>query len=351
MKDILLLLSKYFYYKPVELRKILTGFSDLEKVLTAPKDAFLKLGAGGKALDEFIKSRNQESKKEINKEDIKIVTIFDEKYPAALKNIYDPPSILFYKGDLDVLKNNCLAVIGSRKASEYGRRVAEFFVRDLSPHFVIVSGLAYGIDSLAHELAIKGGGKAVAVLGSGLDDKNIYPRSNLNLAKKIIETGGLLLSEIPPGAGPQQFHFPMRNRIIAGLSRGILIAEAGEKSGTLITAKLGLEYGVDIFSVPGSVFSPTSAGVNFLIKCGAHPVTSAKEILEFYGVEIEQGKENYVPKSDLERLVLENLGADSRRTDELARLTKTPVTDLIGALTDLEMAGVIRNIGGSYAKI
>ncbi len=369
MEQILLLLSKYFYYKPIELRKILEGFKNLQDVMEAPKDAFLKLEIGGKALDDFMENRHKECHPEgglategshrnyygilrsaQNDTDIKIITILEANYPAALKNIYDPPPILFYKGNLDILKNNCLAVIGSRKASEYGKRAAEFFVRELSSHFTIVSGLAYGIDSLAHETAVKNQGAAAAVIGSGLDEKNIYPKSNIALAKKIIETGGLLLSEIPPGAGPQQFHFPMRNRIISGLSRGILIVEASEKSGTLITAKLGLEQGIDIFAVPGNIFSSTSAGVNYLIKFGAHPVTSAKDVLEFYGIE-NKNKKEYAPKNDLEKIIFESLGADGAHINDLANLTKTAIIDLIGTLTELEMEGVVKNIGGKYVKL
>ncbi len=338
----------------------------MAKVMEAPKDAFLKLGIHGKALDGFLENRKKDCHPEgvlmtegsrdsspsaQNDSKIKIITILDEKYPAALKNIYDPPPILFYKGNLDVLKNNCLAAIGSRKASEYGRRAAGFFTRGLAPHFTIVSGLAYGIDSLAHEMAIKNRGAAAAVIGSGLDEKNIYPKSNISLAKKIIESGGLLLSEVPPGTGPQQFHFPMRNRIIAGLSRGILIVEAGEKSGTLITAKLGLEYGADIFSIPGNIFSPTSAGVNYLIKFGAHPVTSPEDIMEFYGLDSGKIKKDYVPKNDLERMIIDNLNEEGMHINDLANLTRVPITDLIGTLTELEMEGVVKNIGGKYMKL
>ena len=303
MEDILFLLSRYFYYKPLDLRKILEELGAKE-AMEAPKDAFLKIGVSGKALDEFIKSRNQEIIKSKDSEEIKALTIFDKNYPAALKNIYDSPPILFYRGDLNCLNEKCLAVVGSRKASAYGRRATEFFTRDLAPYFTIVSGLAYGIDSLAHEAALKNSGKAAAILGSGLDDKSIYPKSNLFLAKKIIESGGLLLSEIPPGLGPQKFHFPMRNRIIAGLSKGVLIIEAGEKSGTLITAKLGLENGNDIFAVPNNIFHPNAAGVNFLIKYGAHIATSAEDILSFYGIETKTAKKPTAPKNNAEKIIL-----------------------------------------------
>jgi len=397
MDNILFLLSKYFYYKPLDLRKIIEGFKNIEEVMEAPKDAFLKIGISGKALDEFLEKRSSviarsDSDEAIsfeaglprpsgarndNLNSIKIVTILDKNYPAALKNIYDAPPILFYRGNLMLLSNannanyhantannpssflpldkgrmgGVLAVVGSRKASEYGKRAAEYFVKDLAPHFIIVSGLAYGIDSLAHEIALKNNGKAIAVLGSGIDEKSIYPKSNIFLARRIIESGGLLLSEIPPGIGPQKFHFPMRNRIISGLAKGILIIEAGEKSGTLITAKLGLENGADIFAVPNNIFYPNAAGVNFLIKYGAHIATFAEDILSFYGIESKNSKKEYAPKNETEKIILDNLTAGEKHINELQLLTNMAIPDLIGTLTDLEMAGAIKNIGGKYVKI
>lgn len=348
-EDILFLLSKYFYYKPVDLRKILEGFKNLEDVMEAPKDAFLSLGAGGRALDNFITERRKNIKTEKQNE-IKIITIFDEKYPAALKNIYDPPPILFYQGNLECLDAPALSVIGSRKISEYGRRACEALVGGLCKKFVIVSGLAYGVDGLSHEITVKNNQKTIGVVGSGLDDVSIYPKSNIKLAKRILDCGGLLLSEVPPGIGPQKFHFPMRNRIIAGLSRGILIIEGGKKSGTLITARLGLEYGADIFCVPGNIFSPNSEGVNYLIKCGAHPALAPGDILEFYGMAEEEKKE-YAPKNQAEKIILENLAGDGMELDELSRLTGMTVAGLMGTLTDLEIEGVVKNIRGKYAKL
>lgn len=323
--------------------------------MEAPADAFLKIGIRGKALEKFLDERKDlrltaDSKPPKGAEDIQIITIFDNNYPAALKNIYDPPPILFYRGDLNILKNNSLAVVGSRKTSEYGRRAAEFFTRGIAPHFTIVSGLAYGIDSLAHLAALSAGGGAMAVLGSGLDEASIYPKININLARQIVDAGGLLLSEIPPGVGPQQFHFPMRNRIIAGLSRGILIIEAGAKSGTLITAKLGLEYGADIFAVPGNIFQENSEGVNFLIKCGAHTVTAPKDILEFYGLE-EEKKPAYQPKNETEKKILENLAGEGCNVDELAHALEMSAADAMMILTELEMAGAVKNAGGKYISI
>jgi len=347
-KDLLLLLSGNFYYKPVELRKILSGFQDLKEVMTAPKDAFLNLGVGGKALDNFLENRAATPLHTLA-DDIKIITILDANYPAALKNAYDPPPILFYRGDLSCLSVSrlpSLAVIGSRKMSEYGKRACELFVNGLCKNFIIVSGLAFGVDGLSHEITVKNKQKTIAVLGSGIDEPSIYPKSNISLARKILDCGGLLLSEVPPGIGPQKFHFPMRNRIISGISRGILIIEGGKKSGTLITAKLGLDLGTDIFAVPGNIFSPNSEGVNFLIKCGAHPVTESRDILEFYGMEGQEEKNAYVPKTEKEKIILEILSASEKHINDLAEETGIGIMDLMDVLTDLEISGAIKNIGG-----
>lgn len=356
----ILLLSRCFYYKPIELRRMLESFESLEKIIEAPKDAFLNLGIRGKQLDEFLRERSsaiiaspsadrQAKAKQSSSygDEIGILTILDKEYPQKLKHLCDAPPVLFYKGDLSCLENeNCLAVIGSRKITEYGVRVTQDFVKNLCEDFLIVSGLAYGVDGLAHKITVEKNQRTIAVLGSGLDDVSIYPKSNLTLSQKIVERGGLLLSEVPPGFGAQAFHFPMRNRIIAGLSRGILIVEGGKKSGTLITAKLGIDYGADIFAVPNNIFLPNGEGVNYLIKCGAQIATSAQDILEFYGISKKASEKKYQPKTDLEKLILESLAGEPRHIDEIVELVKGNSMDIMETLTDLEMAGVVKNLGG-----
>ena len=350
------MLSRCFYYKPSELRKILEGFKNLKDVMAAPRPFFLSLGIRGKTLVDFLENRNKNislCKKGIEEDykNIKIITIFDKEYPKNLKNIYDPPPILFYRGNLECLNEKSLAVVGSRKITDYGKYVCEMLVPELCRHFIIVSGLAYGVDGLAHEITVKNNQKTVAVLGSGIDEASIYPKTNINLAKRILDCGGLILSEVPPGIGPQKFHFPMRNRIISALAEGILIIEGGKKSGTLITAKLGLESGADIFAVPGSIFSPNSEGVNDLIKCGAHPITKPGDILEFYGISAEN-KKPYEPKNEREKIILEVLSGGEKHINELAEISGTEVTDLMDALTDLEIECAVKNIGGQrFVKI
>ncbi len=211
--------------------------------------------------------------------EIQVISFFDPQYPAILKEIYQPPWALFAKGDLSLLnKEPKLAVVGSRQATQYGKRA----IRLLLPHLiekgiVIVSGLAKGVDALAHECTIENGGKTVAVIAGGL--YHIYPKDNVELASKMMQNH-LVLSEYPPDTKPEKWHFPSRNRIISGLSAGTLLIEAKQKSGSLITANYAVNEGREVFSLPGSIFNPFSHGTNSLIQQGAKLVTTPEDIVE-----------------------------------------------------------------------
>ncbi len=211
---------------------------------------------------------------------IKTLTINDDLYPSNLKNIYDPPQTLYCIGDITLLNNISIAIIGCRNASHYGLKISKIFADKLSKSgLTIVSGLARGIDSEAHKNSIHNIGKTIAVLGSGIDV--IYPRENEELYKEIIKNGGLIISEYEPGTKPDKAYFPMRNRIISGISSGVLVVEAKKRSGTLITVNHALEQGKNVFVVPGNIDSLNSEGTNELIKEGAQMVTNYKEILTF----------------------------------------------------------------------
>ena len=207
-----------------------------------------------------------------------------EDYPALLRNVYDPPYILYYYGDISVANAYpLLSVVGARKSTDYGKNASKYLVRDLSEAGIgIVSGLALGIDSHAHRYCMEGGSPTIAVMGTAID--NIYPRSNTNLFKEILDQGGLILSETGPGGQTFRANFAMRNRIIAGLSRGTLVIEAGKKSGSLITATYGLDNGREVYLVPGSIFSDLSYGCNEMISRGGKIVLNSKDILEDYEV-------------------------------------------------------------------
>lgn len=210
--------------------------------------------------------------------EIKEITMDNEKYPELLKQIYDPPKSIYVMGNIEILNNPSIAIVGCRDATEYGKKAAIYFSYNLAKENInIVSGLAKGIDSYSHIGALKANGKTIAVIGSGLDI--IYPKENEQLAKRIIENGGVIITEYPLGTRPQKEHFPARNRIISGLSKAVLVVEAKEKSGSLITAEFAMEQGKEVYSVPGNINSLNSIGTNNLIKDGAIPVTNYLDIL------------------------------------------------------------------------
>lgn len=211
------------------------------------------------------------------KKEIQCILFSDKKYPKLLRQLPDPPPQLYYRGDLEILNNICLAVVGSRKYSEIGKRSCQKIVGPLAKNgIVIISGLAIGIDSIAHQTTLENGGKTVAVLGTGLNDNVIYPKQNIHLLEKIIDNGGLVLTEYPPESRATRYSFPQRNRIIAGLSIGTLVVEADIKSGSLITASCALDYNRDVFAVPYEITQ--KQGTNELLKNGAYLVNSSEDI-------------------------------------------------------------------------
>ena len=212
---------------------------------------------------------------------IEEISIESKEYPVQLRYIHNPPAKLYVLGNKKILKENGIAIVGTRNATEYGKKVAKKISKELSQNGInIISGLALGIDTYAHmgNILANSKGKTIAVLGSGIDE--MYPKQNIELAKKIIKSGGCIISEYSIGTKPEKMNFPQRNRIISGLAKGVLVVEAGEKSGSLITADFALEQGREIFAIPGEIFSTTSVGTNDLIKQGAKLVTNSAEILE-----------------------------------------------------------------------
>lgn len=230
----------------------------------------------------------QEKRKEVerhlkymNNNNIEIVTIKDREYPQILKQIYDPPIALYLIGNKEILNNLNIAVVGCRECSRYGKNVARQLAYNIAKNKInIISGLARGIDIEAHIGTLEARGKTIAVLGNGID--TIYPKENIMIAKKIIEKGGAIISEYPLGTKPEKKNFPERNRIVSGMSKGIIVVEAKEKSGTLITVDFALEQGRDVFVVPGNLNSENSIGTNELIKQGAKVITDYKDVIEEY---------------------------------------------------------------------
>jgi DNA processing protein len=283
----------------------------------------------------------------------KINSLSQDDFPPALLEIPQIPEKLFVVGELpNPADYYYLSVVGSRKYTSYGKEACERIIKGLAGYpIVIVSGLAMGIDGLAHRAALDAGLRTVAVPGSGLDESVIYPRSHLGLAKEIVENGGALLSEYEPSFRAAPWSFPQRNRIMAGLTQGTLIIEAEEKSGTLITARMALDYNRNIFVVPGPIFSATSKGTNNLLRQGATPITSAKDLLEEIGfVEQSFGTLDLTLFTPEEQAVLILLD-EPREREELLTLLDTPPAQTLSILTVLEIKGVIRERLGKIERV
>lgn len=293
------------------------------------------------------KLNHQKEYEKIRRLGIKIYTIGDNKYPQSLKNIYDPPPLLYVRGKL-VEKNLAIAVVGARKASPYGKKVAYDLAAQLSDNNIqIISGMARGIDASSHQGALAGKGGTIAVLGSGIDI--IYPRENRGLYDKIINLeNSAVISELPLGSQPLKHHFPLRNRIISGLATGIVVIEAGEKSGSLITAELGLEQGKDVFSVPGPITSPLYKGSHKLIKDGAKLVDCVDDILEEYGQMslFNDKKYQQISLNATEKRVLGALSIEPSTIEEIALQAKLTITEVIAILSVLEIKGLAKQQAG-----
>ena len=283
---------------------------------------------------------------------LRIVTPEDAAYPRLLTDIYDAPPLLFYRGTLPQADELCLAMVGSRNYSAYGRQAAELLARDLAQAgFSVVSGMARGIDSFCHDAALKAGGRTYAVLGCGADV--IYPQENAKLYQAICENGAVI-SELPMGTAALPQHFPLRNRIISGMSRGLVVVEAGEKSGTLRTVDYALEQGRDVFAVPGPITSPGSRGTNRLIKNGAHLVATADDVWPVYMDERKPAPETpaaqAAPKSNLkpeEQKLLSKMVLPLH-FDVLLAESGLTAAQLSATLTVWEIRGLVKALPGRY---
>ena len=272
----------------------------------------------------------------------------NKDYPRVLSEIHDSPEVLYCRGNLKLLNTSCFAVVGTRKLTAYGKESARLLSSDLARNgFTIVSGLALGIDAVAHQSALDAGGKTIAVLGSGVDDENIYPKTNFQLGMDVLRKEGLIVSEYPAGFHANEKTFPQRNRIISGLSVGVLIIEADKESGSLITARCALDQNRDVFAVPGSIFSSKSIGPNGLIQQGAKLVSSAEDIINEYGQNLnlsDSKKINISTKNPVQKQILDILDSKGAlHADEIIRESKFEPKEIITALSMLEIEGYVKN--------
>jgi len=280
---------------------------------------------------------------------IETITILDKEYPKLLKHISHPPFLLYVRGSKELLKSLCFGIVGTRALTDYGRRAAPSITQDIvQGGFTIVSGLAAGIDTLAHKAALDAGGKTIAVLGCGLDDATIFPPQNIGLARKILETGGTMISEYASGVHGSPFTFPHRNRIISGLSKGVLVVEADVKSGALITAKCAVEQNRDLFCIPGSIYSRTSQGTNFMIQKGAKLVSTGADILEEYEIKLSETKKEIRPDNDTEAKILALLTAEPLSNDDIIRKSGLEPSRITPSLVLMELNKKIRAVGNKF---
>jgi len=288
----------------------------------------------------------------IERSGVSLISLWDETYPENLKHIYDPPPFLYVKGTLSENDNHAISIVGTRNASEYGLNIAEKLASDLVLQGItIISGLASGIDSMAHWGAVKADGRTIAIMGCGID--RIYPSENVSLYKKVIQQGAVI-SEFPIGTKPEPGNFPRRNRVISGLSLGVVIIEARKKSGAKITADFALEQNREVFAVPGNINSPASGGTNELIKQGAKLVQTADDILEELQHCLKRTlkkKESPPKKPDIslnpkELLIFNHITSEPIHIDKLAKTAEVTTAEALSILLTLELKGIIKQLPG-----
>lgn len=334
----------------VRLAKLESYFGSLEPAWKASPGELKRAGLDSAALRSISQWRDKinpeaEMEKLVNS-GVQVFTCKDPGYPARLKEIYDYPPVLYMRGTLLTDDDWCLAVVGTRRASVYGKQITEEMVTDLArSRITIVSGLARGIDTVAHRSALEAGGRTIAVFACGLDV--VYPAENDRLACEITEHGAVI-SEYPLGTRPRAENFPRRNRILSGLSRGVLVTEAGEGSGAMITAHMAVEQNREVFAIPGSVLSPASRGTNLLIQEGAKLVRQYSDILEELNlttVERQIEMREILPPSETESLLLRQLGVEPTHIDEVCQGSGLPASTVSGTLAMMELKGLVKQIG------
>lgn len=334
----------------VRLRQLQDYFGNLEIAWSASYEALRHAGLGEKVSRSFIQSRqdmNLEFEMErISKLGIKVVTVMEDDYPRRLKEIDQPPPVLFIKGNLHHQDDWAVAIVGTRQNSAYGRQLTEELASFLAVnHITVVSGLARGIDIIAHEAALKAGGRSIAVLGCGVDQ--IYPPEHRNTAERMV-CNGALISEYAVGTPPDGLNFPPRNRIISGLSLATVVIEAGETSGALITSTFAINQGREVFAAPGFYYAPKSKGTNRLIRDGARPLLDFNDILEALQLEHVdhfQKAQRDLPVDPLQNVLFEVLSKEALYIDDILARTGLPVDKVSSALTIMELKGWIKQTG------
>lgn len=354
-KKFILAFSRLPEIGPARFRKIRKHFKNFANAWEAGANDFASIAGINESLAKKISSAKKdispnEELDNLNKLEIDFVTAEDEAYPDLLAEASSAPYLLFFKGDLSLLASKQVGVVGSRTPTQYGKIATEKIVSDLSrAGLTITSGMAHGIDSIAHKAALAQNGKTIAVLGAGIAQAAINVQAK-RIIHEIVSSGGAVISEYHPLARATKFTFPARNRIISGLSLGVLVAEAAEKSGALITARYALEEGREIFAVPGSIFSEKSAGTHGLIRQGAQLTAGAKDILEAFNFAADEFHEKNSPEptfnDEAEKKIYAKLSFEPLHIDKISKSCSLDSQLVAAKLSVLELSGIVKNVGG-----
>jgi DNA processing protein len=337
---------------PARVRALIDHFGDLAIAWNADPNDLRAAGLDRRAIENLLSARRtldlDREVERVQQNGARILLWDDADYPPLLKNLPDAPPVLYVKGQLSTADREwTVAIVGTRRATAYGRQAAEMLAADLAHNGItIVSGLARGIDAFAHEAALKAGGRTLGVLACGIDQ--VYPPEHAKLAARIAEQGALF-TEAPCGSPPEAGNFPARNRIISGLSLGTIVVEAGQTSGALITADRALEQGREVFAVPGNIFAKTSHGTNYLLKEGATLVTSAQDVLEALNLKMVTAHSEAraaIPEDPTEAKLFALLSNDPTHIDYLVRESGLPVAQVSSTLALMELKGSVRQIAG-----
>src|SRR5688500_5242840 len=335
----------------VRLQALIQYFGDLEVAWRASPADLAGAGLGRKVIERVIQARQEVDLiklwEKIESQGVKILTWQDESYPGRLKEIDQPPPVLYIRGEYLPDDLFAVAIVGTRRATPYGRQITEELAAFLAVNgMTVISGLARGVDAIAHQTALKSGGRTIAVLGSGVD--KIYPPEHRGLAEQMMERGAII-SDYALGTPPDASNFPPRNRIISGLSLAVVVVEAGETSGALITAEFAAEQGREVFAVPGSILAPQSKGTNKLIQRGALPLLSMNDLmqaLDLTRVGEQKAARKVIPTDETEARLMNVLGSEPLHVDEIRNQAELPIEKVSATLALMELKGMVRQVGG-----
>jgi DNA processing protein len=341
----------------VRMQALIQYFGDLEAAWRAAPIELARAGLGLKVIERIVKAREgvdlESLWAKIEAQGIKILTWEDAAYPQRLKEIDQPPPVLFLRGDYLPDDLFAVAIVGTRRVTAYGRQITEELAAYLTANGItVVSGLARGVDAIAHQTALKAGGRTLAVLGSGID--KIYPPEHRGMAEKMVGQGAII-SDYALGTSPDASNFPPRNRIISGLSLAVVVVEAGETSGALITAEFAAEQGREVFAVPGSILAPQSKGTNKLIQNGALPLLSVNDLmqaLDLTRMGEQKAARKAIPSDETEARLMKVLGDEPLHVDEIRNQAELPIEKVSATLALMELKGLVRQVGGmNYVSV